>query len=98
MIAVLSLVSVLQAAPDGSGFRLTVAGRPGQTVAITAAAPRGWLAAFCTSQLCGVGRIRLQIPNRGAREAELHLHRIGDGARHGSVIVREGRDAIVLHF
>ena len=98
MIAALSLVSVLQAAPDVPAFRLTVAGRPGQTVEITAAASRGWLAAFCTSELCGVGRITLQIPDRAAREVKLDLHRVGDGARHGSVIVREGREAIVLHF
>jgi hypothetical protein len=98
MIATLALLSVLQTAPDGPAFRLTVAGRPGQTIAITAEASRGWLAAFCTSELCGVGRISLRIPGRGVREIDLHLHRVGDGARHGSVIVREGGEAIVLHY
>jgi hypothetical protein len=98
MIAALALLGVLQAAPDGPAFRLTVAGRPGQTIAITAAASRGWLAAFCTSELCGVGRITLRIPDRGSREIDLHLHRVGDGDRHGLVIVREGGEAIVLHY
>ncbi len=97
MIASLALLSVLQGA-DGPAFRLDVAGSPGRTVAITAAASRGWLAAFCTSEVCGLGRIVVNIPDSGAREIDLRLHPIDGRERHGSVVVRDGGKAMILRF
>lgn len=97
MIASLALLSVLQGV-DGPAFRLDVAGSPGRTVAITAAASRGWLAAFCTSEVCGLGRIVVKIPDRGAREVDLRLHRIDGRERHGSVVARDGGKAMILRF
>jgi len=98
MIASLTLIGALAATTGGPTFRFVVRTQPGQTVAVGATAPPGWLAAFCTDEVCSIGRVTLKISDRGVGRIELHLHRIADGAHHGYVIVREGTTSIVLRF
>jgi hypothetical protein len=98
MLASLALVGALASTADGPAFRFTVRAQLGRTVAVGATASPGWLAAFCTSEVCSIGHVTLKISDRGARQIDLHLHRIADGAHHGYVTVREGTTSIVLHF
>lgn len=98
MIASLALIGALAATTDGPAFRFVVRAQPGQTVAVVATASPGWLASFCTTEVCSIGHVRLKTSDRGARQIDLHLHRIADGAHHGYVTVREGTTSIVLHF
>jgi hypothetical protein len=98
MIASLALIGALAATTEGPTFRFAVRAQPGQTVAVEATASPGWLAAFCTSEVCSIGHVSLKIFDRGVRQIKLHLHRIADGAHHGYVTVREGTASIVLHF
>jgi hypothetical protein len=98
MISSLALIRALAVTSDGPAFRLGIQAQPGRVIAIGATASPGWLATFCTSEVCSIGHVTLKISGRGARQIDIHLHRIADGAHHGYVIVRESTTSIVLHF
>jgi len=95
MIASLLLAGALTATPDGPGFRIALSGTPEAIVTIRARAPRGWLAAFCSSRVCAIGRVTVKIPATGVASVELHMHDVANGA-HGQAIVDASGKTLAL--
>jgi hypothetical protein len=95
MIASLMLVGALAATPDGPGFRIAMRGAPGSTVTMRARTPHGWLAAFCSSRVCAIGRVTVKIPATGVASVELHMHDVPSGA-HGQAIVEASGQKLAL--
>jgi len=95
MIASLMLAGALAATPDGPGFRIALSGAPGSIVTMRAQAPRGWLAAFCSSRVCAIGRVTVKIPATGVASVELHMHDVASGA-HGQTIVEASGQTLAL--
>lgn len=60
-----------------------------------AQAPRGWVAAFCSSRVCAIGRVTVKIPATGAASVELHMHDVESGA-HGRAIVEASGQTLAL--
>jgi hypothetical protein len=74
-------------------FRLTVTGRPGARVTLSATGlARGWLAAFCTPKLCSPERIDLTLPPLGRADYQFELIREDPAAPHRSGARIEGDD------
>jgi hypothetical protein len=97
VIASLMLVAALAATPDGPGFRIALRGAPGSTVTMRVQVPHGWLAAFCSSQVCAIGRVTVRIPATGVASVELHVHDVPSGA-HGRAIVEASGQSLTLAF
>jgi hypothetical protein len=95
MIASLMLAGALAATPNAPGFRIALSGAPGTTVTLRAQAPRGWLAAFCSSQVCAIGRVTVKIPATGVASVELHMHDVANG-RHGRAVVEASGHTLTL--
>ncbi len=95
MIAELALVAKLASTPDGPGFRIAVRGTPRSVVHVRAAVPRGWIAAFCSPQVCQVGRITVRIAANGVTSLDLHMHNVANG-KPGDAAVSTARYSIVF--
>jgi hypothetical protein len=91
----IALAATLAASPDGPGFRFELRGAPGTTVAVTASAPHGWLAAFCSRSVCSIGHVSVTIPKSGLASLDLHMHNIASGA-HGDVRVSAEGKSLAL--
>ncbi|MBC5821139.1 MAG: hypothetical protein GIX01_04030 [Candidatus Eremiobacteraeota bacterium] len=60
--------------PETLKYRLTVGGRPGETVELRAAdVPKGWVATFCTEHLCTPNHSRLTLPASRVKIVEFQL-------------------------
>ena len=55
-------------------YRLVVAGRPGKTVALSAAGlPKHWVASFCSDRQCAPFRTSVALPESGVKVVEFQL-------------------------
>src|SRR5579864_2191286 len=69
------------ATADAVKYKLTVHGRPGQVVRLSASGlPRGWIAAFCTRDVCSPFRYTMQLNARGGGFVEFQAVRTQDAA------------------
>lgn len=70
-------------AKTAAKFRLTVQGKPNQTIDLVASGTSdGWLAAFCTPTVCSPGRVTVTIPSSGKAVFQFELIRESDDAPH----------------
>ena len=69
------------ATADAVKYKLTVHGRPQQVVRLSASGlPGGWIAAFCTRDVCSPFHYTMQLDKRGAGFVEFQAVRTGDAA------------------
>ena len=78
------------ATPGAKQVRLSVHGTAGARVALQASGlPQGWIASFCTPELCSPDRYVLQLDGRGSGSVEFQAIRIDDSApKRAHVVVR----------
>lgn len=79
--------------PAAATYRLTVVGTPHTTVELDARnVADGWLAAFCTPQLCSPLSVRFTLPDSGRAVYQFELIREGSDApkKSGAQIVGGG--------
>lgn len=87
------------ATAGATAYKLAVHGQPNQEVHLRAdGVPKGWIASFCTGDLCSPMLYSMQLNARGAGAIEFQAVRLDDDAvKHARVIVRssEGGSAAV---
>lgn len=80
-------------------YRLTIAGRPGQRVTLSAGwvAP-GWIAAFCDARNCSPTRTTQTIPKSGSLVVQFELMRETEDAPHrsGAVIASSDGSRVIV--
>jgi len=80
-------------------YRLTVSGKPGQTVRLTTSnvAP-GWIAAFCDTRVCSPTRLTEVIPKSGSVVVQFELIRETQDAPHrsGALIVASDGSRVIV--
>jgi len=70
------------ASPDAVKYKLSVHGHPGQSVHLRAAGlPAGWIAAFCTRDVCSPFQYRMRLDALGGGIVEFQAVRTDDRAR-----------------
>jgi hypothetical protein len=81
--------SLPTATPHAVAYKLTVHGTAGQHVALRAGGlPSGWVASFCTPELCSPFEYDMVLNDRGAGIIEFQAIRTDDSApRHVKVTV-----------
>ncbi len=82
------------AATQGTAaYKLTVHGEPNQDLQLRAeGVPQGWIASFCTGELCSPMRYSMHLNARGAGSVEFQAIRLDDGAaKHARVVVRSDK-------
>ncbi len=66
-------------------YRLSIAGKPGSTVRVTASGiADGWIAAFCNEHVCSPMQVSEKIPASGTVVLQFELIRETDNAPHAS--------------
>ncbi len=102
IIAAIALVTHLSIAPwkgadpanaiaGATKYRLTVTGRPGAHVHLRATGrAEGWVAAFCTNEVCSPDQTMLDLPASGRADVQFGLVRDDDhaAASSGRVTIR----------
>jgi hypothetical protein len=79
-------------APGERDYRLTIRAAPQAHIALRARLPHGWLAAFCTPQLCARGHVMLRVPSSGRETIALHVFRIdGQATRNSRIAIVDDR-------
>jgi len=69
------------ASPDAVKYKLAVHGHPKQNVRLRATGlPRGWIAAFCTRDVCSPFQYAMQLDARGSGVVEFQAVRTDEGA------------------
>ncbi|HTX56092.1 MAG TPA: hypothetical protein VMD47_03220 [Candidatus Acidoferrales bacterium] len=74
-------------------YRLTISGKPGQTVRLTTSGvAAGWIAAFCDMKVCSPTSVTERIPASGSIVVQFELIRETEDAPHRSGAVIVGSD------
>jgi len=80
-------------------YRLTINGKPGQTVRLnTSGVAKGWIAAFCDTRVCSPTQLVEVIPKNGSIVVQFELIRETEDAPHrsGAVIVSSDGSRLVV--
>jgi len=78
-------------------YRLVVSGKPNAHVRLEATAvAKGWIAAFCTSEVCAPGHVAIDLPQSGQAVYQFELIREDDAAprKSGARIVGDDGSSI----
>lgn len=78
-------------------YRLVVSGKPNAHVRLEATAvANGWIAAFCTSDVCAPGHVAIELPESGQAVYQFELIREDDNAprKSGARIVGDDGSSI----
>ena len=80
-------------------YRLTVTGKPGQSVHLRATGvASGWIAAFCDMKVCSPSQVTEKMPKSGQVVVQFELIRETDDAAHRSgatIVADDGRRIVV---
>src|SRR5579862_7094729 len=78
------------ATTGATAYKLTVHGSPNQDVQLRAdGVPNGWIASFCTGELCSPMHYSMHLNSRGAGVVEFQAVRLDDGAvKRAHVVVK----------
>jgi hypothetical protein len=79
-------------------YRLTVSGKPGDTVRLNATGvSSGWIGAFCDMRVCAPTQVAEKIPASGHVVVQFELIREGDDAPHASgAVIRSSEGSSVV--
>jgi hypothetical protein len=92
----LALAGTLASMPGTYAYRIAVSGRSGSAVIVAAAAPPGWVAAFCSVRICSVGHVPITIAASGTSYVQLHLYATSGHPSHGFITVAAQRNRLRL--